>query len=76
MGLKNLPELAGSTTKQSVKSGVDYLGEKIYSGTESVGNTLKSGAKRLKSHASDNFLKLFQLSSLPEDGNNDPFFSR
>ena len=76
MGLKTLPELAGLTTKQSVKLGFGYLGEKIDNGIESVGNTLKSGAESLKSNVSDKFKKVIPWSSesLPEHGDTDSFF--
>jgi len=65
MGLKTLPELAGLTTKESVKLGFGYFGEKIDNGIESLGNTVKSGAESLKSHVSDKFKKLIQWSSEP-----------
>jgi hypothetical protein len=65
MGLKTLPELAGSTTKESVKLGFGYLGEKIDNGAESLGNTIKSGAESLKSNVSDKFKKLIQWCSEP-----------
>lgn len=55
IGLKTLPELAGSITKESVKLKLGYLGKKIDSEIESLENALKSG--------SDKFKKLISWSS-------------
>ena len=73
MGIKTLSEVAGSTAKQSVKLGFGYLGEKIDNGIESLGNTLKSGVKSLKSHVSDKLIS-WSSESFSEHEDNDPFF--
>ena len=63
MGFKNLSEFAGSTTKDSVKSGFGYLGEKIDDGVESLKNTVKNDVTRLKTHVANNYKKLIPWSS-------------
>jgi len=48
MGIKTLPEVASSTARKSMESGVSFIGEKVNNGIQSVGNKLKDGFESLK----------------------------
>jgi len=68
MGLKTLPELAGSTAKKSAKLGwFSSFGEKIDSKLESLGDMFRSGVNKLKQ------LSPWGSESVPKQGDNDLF---
>jgi len=67
MGLKTLPELAGSTAKKSAKLGwFSSFGEKIDSKLESLGDTFRSGVNKLKQ------IHGWGSEPVPKQGYNDP----